>query len=375
MTHTSDIYQQTLQHLLAPVGPFLDDESVSEVMINGWDNIYVERGGKLEHVDARFEDEAALFAAMRNVAQFVGKRLVPENPSIEARLPDGSRVHIIQPPAARQGMSVSIRKFSKNRLDLPALVEKGSLSAEASEFLGICMQLAKNIIVSGGTGSGKTTLLNCLSTMIPATERILVLEDSSELQLQQDHVISFEVQAPDRQGRGGISIRDLFRASLRMRPDRILVGECRGAEALDMIQAMTSGHSGSLSTLHANNPRDSLGRLETMALMADVGLPLFALRSQVASAVELIVQIARFHDGSRRITYISEVLGLSDKGDYRVQDLYRFKASSQSTAKQVTGALEWTGIQPSFRTAPYFGGLTDRISLTRSLWAEQEVSS
>lgn len=374
MAQTNEIYQQTLKHLLAPVEVFLEDESVSEVMINGWDDIYVERAGKLEHVDARFEDEAALFAAMRNVAQYVGKRLVPENPSIEARLPDGSRVHIIQPPAARQGMSVAIRKFSKNQLDLPALVEKKSLSEEAAEFLGICMALAKNIIVSGGTGSGKTTLLNCLSTMIPATERILVLEDSSELQLQQDHVVSFEVQAPDRQGRGGISIRDLFRASLRMRPDRILVGECRGAEALDMIQAMTSGHSGSLSTLHANTPRDSLGRLETMALMANVGLPLFALRSQVASAVELIVQIARFHDGSRRITYISEVLGLSDDGDYRVQDLYRFRASSKSTALQVTGALEWTGIQPSFKTAPYFGGLNDRISLTRPLWAEQEVS-
>ncbi len=375
MANVSEIYQQTLNHLLAPVAEFLEDETVSEVMINGWDNIYVERRGRLEHVEARFEDEAALFAAMRNVAQYVGKRLVPENPSIEARLPDGSRVHIIQPPASRQGVSVAIRKFSKNQLDLDALVEKNSLSAESAEFLGICMQLAKNIIVSGGTGSGKTTLLNCLSTMIPDTERILVLEDSSELQLQQDHVVSFEVQAPDRQGRGGISIRDLFRASLRMRPDRILVGECRGAEALDMIQAMTSGHSGSLSTLHANNPRDSLGRLETMALMADVGLPLFALRAQVASAVELIVQIARFHDGSRRITYISEVLGLTDKGDYRVQDLYRFKASSQSSAAQIHGALEWTGVQPSFMTAPYFGGLSDRISLTRSLWAEQEVSS
>lgn len=374
MAQAKEIYQQTLKHLLAPLEAFLEDESVSEIMINGWDDIYVERAGKLEHVDACFEDEAALFAAMRNVAQYVGKRLVPENPSIEARLPDGSRVHIIQPPAARQGLSVAIRKFSKNRLDLPALVGKNSLSEEAAEFLGICMLLAKNIIVSGGTGSGKTTLLNCLSTMIPAIERILVLEDSSELQLQQDHVLSFEVQAPDRQGRGGISIRDLFRASLRMRPDRILVGECRGAEALDMIQAMTSGHSGSLSTLHANTPRDSLGRLETMALMANVGLPLFALRSQVASAVELIVQIARFHDGSRRITYISEVLGLSEDGNYRVQDLYRFRASSQSSALQVAGALEWTGIQPSFRTAPFFGGLTDRISLTRSLWAEQEAS-
>jgi len=283
VAEVANIYQQTLGHLLAPIEGLLNDPAVTEVMINGPAEIFIEKAGRIEATDARFEDDAALFAAMRNIAQYVGKRLVADTPSIEARLPDGSRVHIVQAPAARKGLCVAIRKFARKNLDLAALVESDTLSDEAAEFLGVCVALAKNVMVSGGTGSGKTTLLNCLSALIAESDRILVLEDSSELQLQQPHVVPFEVQAPDRYGRGGISIRDLFRASLRMRPDRIIVGECRGGEALDMIQAMTSGHSGSLSTCHANHPRDALARLETMALMADVELPLHALRPQVAS--------------------------------------------------------------------------------------------
>lgn len=370
MSNVANIYEQTLSHLLGPVGQYLDDPSVSEIMINGWEEIFVERSGRLEHTDTKFEDEAALAAALRNIAQYVGKRMTPEEPSIEARLPDGSRVHIIQAPAARKGLCATIRKFSKSTLDLPALVKSGTLTDEAAEFLELCMVLAKNIIVSGGTGSGKTTLLNCLSTMIPGTERILVLEDSSELQLQQDHVVPLEVQAPDRHGRGGISIRQLFRASLRMRPDRIIVGECRGGEALDMIQAMTSGHSGSLSTCHANNPRDGLRRLETMALMADVELPLFALRAQVASAIEIIVQIARYHDGTRRLTHISEVLDLKDDGNYQLNDLYIFRPSRGTKGQRVEGTFEWTGVKPTFCEAPYVNGLEDRINLTKSLWVK-----
>jgi pilus assembly protein CpaF len=281
-------------------------------------------------------------------------------------------VHIVQSPAARKGLCATIRKFSKTKLNLSSLVSKNTLSDQAAEFLGICVALAKNVIVSGGTGSGKTTLLNCLSAMIAPTERIIVLEDSSELQLQQEHVVPFEVQPADRHGRGGISIRELFRASLRMRPDRIIVGECRGGEALDMIQAMTSGHSGSLSTCHANTPRDALNRLETMALMSGVEIPLFALRAQVASAIDLIVQINRFHDGSRRLTHITEVLGLGEDGGYQVRDLFRFKPRRESAGETIEGELLWTGIAPTFWQAPSVAGLEEMIQLTSGLWEAKE---
>jgi pilus assembly protein CpaF len=228
--------------------------------------------------------------------------------------------------------------------------------------------LAKNVIVSGGTGSGKTTLLNCLSGMIPAGERIIVIEDSSELRLLQDHVLYFEVQAPDRNGRGGISVRDLFRGSLRMRPDRIVVGECRGGEALDMIQAMTSGHSGSLSTCHANTPVDALGRLETMAMMGGVEFPLHALRTQLASAIDLIVQVSRFRDGSRKIESIAEVLDLDEAGRYRLAEIYQFRARGVDAEGKVQGELEWTGRQPRFAEEPFAKGFAERIGLTAGLW-------
>ncbi|MBW1686267.1 MAG: CpaF family protein [Deltaproteobacteria bacterium] len=371
MSNVTAIYRKTLEHFLAPIQPYLDDSSVSEVMINGADEIYVERGGKLERVDARFDDDAALEAAMRNLAQFVGKRLVPEAPSIEARLPDGSRVHIVQAPAARKGTCVAIRKFAKQKLDLAALVSAGALSAEAAEFLGICVGIHKNLIVSGGTGSGKTTLLNCLSSFIDDGERVIVLEDSSELQLQQNHVLPFEVQPADRHGRGGMTIRDLFKASLRMRPDRIVIGECRGGEALDMIQAMTSGHSGSLSTVHANSPEDALNRLETMALMGGVDIPLYALRSQVASAVDAIVQISRFPDGSRRLTHVSEVLNLGESGAYRTVDIFRFESRGRDAEGKILGEFVWTGEHPTFWRQPATMGLAGRIQLTEELWKEE----
>ncbi|NNL84708.1 MAG: CpaF family protein [Myxococcales bacterium] len=369
-SETVSIYQRTLRHFLAPIQDFLDDATVSEVMVNSHDEIFVERGGRLERTEAHFEDAEALEAALRNIAQFVGKRLVPENPSIEARLPDGSRVHIVQAPAARKGHAVAIRKFAEQRLDLAALIAGGALSPVAAEFLGLCVGLHKNVIVSGGTGSGKTTLLNCLSGLIPDGERIIVLEDSSELQLQQDHVVSFETQPADRHGRGGMTIRDLFRASLRMRPDRIVIGECRGGEALDMIQAMTSGHSGSLSTAHANAPADALTRLETMALMGGVDIPLFALRSQVASAIDLIVQIARFADGSRRITHVSEVLPLTDSGEYRIVDIFRFESHGADPDGKIRGELVWTGEHPTFFNQPTAMGLLEQVQLTREIWKE-----
>lgn len=361
-SNTVQLFEKSLARLLNPVADYLEDEAVSEVMINGYSEIFIEKAGKIEKTNAQFDDEAALEAAMRNIVQFVGKRLDPLDPSIEARLPDGSRVHIVQAPAARKGLCVSIRKFSKHKLALSDLVDKGTLTEETSEFLSLCVAMAKNMIVSGGTGSGKTTLLNCLSSMISESERIIVLEDSSELQLQQEHVLPFEVQHPDRFGHGGISIRGLFKASLRMRPDRIIVGECRGGEALDMIQAMTSGHSGSLSTAHANTPKDALNRLETMMLMGGLEMPLAAIRSQVASALHLVVQISRFHDGSRRITHITEILGLSDDNNYQVTDLYHLDSQSKK--------LVWSGNRPTFAHELDNSGYSEKIKLSHKLWTE-----
>jgi pilus assembly protein CpaF len=367
MSDIVELYSASISHFLGPIREHMADDSVSEVMINGHDEIYVERGGRLERVENRFSDEEALDAALTNIAQYVGKRLTRENQSIEARLPDGSRVHIVQAPAARKGACVAIRKFSKNKLDVHKLVEFGALSEEAAEFLGIAVGLAKNVIVSGGTGSGKTTLLNCLSGMIDEGERIVVLEDSSELQLQQEHVVPFEVVPADRYGRGGLSMRELFRASLRMRPDRIIVGECRGGEALDMIQAMNSGHGGSMSTAHANSPRDAMSRLEVMCLMGDVEIPMYALRSQVAAAIDLVVQITRFHSGARRITHISEVLPLDENGNYQVQHLYDLNQDGSVPAERAS--LKWTRVKPSFAEEPRLYGLEDRIQHTVDVWS------
>jgi pilus assembly protein CpaF len=335
---TAELYSSSLRRLLGPIARHLDDQSVSEVMINGFDEVFIERGGRIFKTEDSFRDEDSLQAALRNIAQFVGKRLTPENLSIEARLPDGSRVHIVQAPAARKGSSVAIRKFSKEKLDIQSLIDFGSLTEECASFLGVVVGLAKNVIISGGTGSGKTTLLNCLSAMIPDGERIIVLEDSSELQLQQEHVVPFEAKPADPYGRGGITIRELFRASLRMRPDRIVVGECRGGEAIDMIQAMNSGHGGSMSTAHANTPLDALSRLEVMCLMGDIDIPMAPLRVQICAAIDVIVQISRLHDGSRKITHVSEVNRVGDDGKNTVNDIFLVNDSH----------LQWTGNKPSF---------------------------
>ncbi len=371
MTGIAAVYDRTLAHFLAPIGAELADPDVTEILINGPDEVFVERRGRLTRAEARFADSAALEAAARNIAQFTGKRLVPETASVEARLPDGSRVHIVQPPAARKGLCVSIRKFSESRMDLAALVERGAISPPAAEFLSICVASARNLIVSGGTGSGKTTLLNALSGRIDPSERIIVLEDSSELRLQQEHVVAFESQPADRSGRGQVTIRDLFRASLRMRPDRVVVGECRGGEALDMIQAMTSGHAGSLSTLHANSPDDALHRLETMALMGGIDLPLVALRGQIASAVDVIVQIARLHDGTRRITRIAQVAGLDDEGRYRVEALFTPSDDTRASERE----LRWTGQPVRFANDVRASGMASDARFTQALWAHKENES
>jgi pilus assembly protein CpaF len=359
------LFQETLAHLLKPVKAYLADDRVTEVMINGPSEIYIERSGRLTKVPETFESTDALTAAARNIAQFSGKRLTADTASVEARLPDGSRVHIVQPPAARKGMCISIRRFSKQKLNLKQLVTRGALTAECAEFLGVAVRLKKNIIVSGGTGSGKTTLLNCLSAMIPSNERIIVIEDSTELQLQQDHVVPFEAQASDRYGKGGVSIRELFKGSLRMRPDRIIVGECRGGEALDMIQAMSSGHGGSMSTCHADTPRDALTRLEIMGLMGGVDLPLVALRSQVASAVNFIVQVTRAADGVRRIVDVTEVLGVDENNRYQIQAVFSFAAREADKPP----VLIWTGKRPSFADAVHYDPtLISETTLTREIW-------
>ncbi len=343
------LFSDTVLQFMGPVRDFLEDDAVSEVMVNGPDEIYVESGGKLVRTDRRFSSAQSLLAAIRNVSQFVGRIVNQDNPLLDARLPDGSRVHAVLPPIARRGPYLSIRRFSKQLLGIGDLVKNGSMTAEVAELLKACVRARKNIVVSGGTGSGKTTLLNIISTFIPANERIIVIEDASELQLMQEHVLPMETRRPDAHGKGEVTIRDLVRSSLRLRPDRIIVGECRGGEALDMLQAMNTGHSGSLTTVHANTSKDALSRLETLALMSGVEMPLTAVRGQVASAIEMVVQISRFPDGTRRLIEIAEVLELDPAGNYAVSPLFLFKLEGKEPKSgRVAGSLRPTGNRPSF---------------------------
>ncbi|MBE3069091.1 MAG: CpaF family protein [Planctomycetes bacterium] len=343
-----DIFEQTILHFLEPVGVYLRDPSVTEIMINGPDEIFIERKGQLTLVDEKFPSEVALMAAVRNILQFVGKRVNPDRPMMDARLPDGSRVHVAMRPCSRKGVVVTIRKFARQAFDMDFLVESRCLTPLSRAFLELCVITEKNMLLSGGTSSGKTSLLNVLSEYIQADRRIVTIEESSELQLQQPHVIGLEARSPDRYGRGEVTIRELFKNSLRMRPDRVIVGECRGGEALDMIQAMTSGHAGSMTTLHADSPADALNRLETMALMSNIQIPLSALRAQVASAIHVIVQMMRFSDGSRRVVQISQVLPLDVRGNYQVEDLFVLRMPKGE--RELTKAeLQWTGTKIVFR--------------------------
>lgn len=318
------IYTKTINHFLAPIKPYLDDPGVSEVMVNGIDSIYFEKEGQVQKSEVSFESDRALMAAIRNIAEFVGRPLHRKCQSLDARLPTGERVHAIWPPSSRTGICLTIRKFLKATYALRDLTRKGMLSANAAKFLSAAVKLHKNIIVAGGTGTGKTTMLNALSAEIPESERIVIIEDSSELRLQQEHAVYLETQNGDEYGEGAITIRDLFVESLRMRPDRIVVGEVRRGEALDLIQSMTSGHSGTLSTLHASTPHDALARLETLCLMSDTGIPIYVARSQVGSAVDLVVQIVR-ESGHRKVARISECLGLDQNNNYVLQDLFSSK--------------------------------------------------
>lgn len=362
------IFSASLDFFLDPIKPFLQDETVTEVMVNGHDEIYVERRGRLEETNARFASADALLSAVHNIAQYVGREIDELRPILDARLPNGSRVHAVIPPSARRGTYLTIRKFSRDRLTLQDLLQFGSLSESAKEFLELCVRMRKNIIVSGGTGTGKTSLLNAVSAAIPEEERVVVIEDSSELRLTQKHCLYLESQQGDSQGRGKLTIRQLFVASLRMRPDRILVGEVRGGEALDMIQSMLSGHSGSLTTVHANSARDALIRLETLSLMSDVSIPVYVARAQVAAAIDLIVQIARFtEDGSRKIVGISEVIGLQE-GEYQIQELFQSNRVGLTRAGRVITELEPVGNQPTFAREVFEQGLESRVQHTQALW-------
>ncbi len=331
-----------------PIDRYLKDEEVSEVMVNGPESVYIERAGRLERVPATFVDESHLRRIIDKIVSEVGRRIDEANPLCDARLPDGSRVNAVIHPLAIDGPFLTIRKFSKDPLQIDDLIRFGTLNAHAARFLQACVVGRLNIVVSGGTGSGKTTTLNVLSSFIPADERIITVEDAKELQLHQDHVLSLETRPPNIEGRGEVTIRDLVKNTLRMRPDRIVVGECRGGEALDMLQAMNTGHDGSLTTIHANAPRDCLSRLETLVLMAGYDLPVRAIREQVASAVDVIIQITRLRDGTRRVTHVSEVQGM--EGDViTLQDIFLFDyGMGIDESGRFRGHLKATGVRPKF---------------------------
>lgn len=342
-----EVFEETLLQFFAPIRPYLDDPSVSDIMINGPDQIYVEKKGQLHLVPARFETREALIAALRNAAQFVGKHIDEQRPILEGRLPDGSRIEAVLPPAAPDGPCVSIRRFFKETLTVQRLIDFGAMTEETAQALQALVVSKLNVLVAGGTGSGKTSMLNALSSYVPEGERVVVIEDSRELQLQRSHVCQLEARPPDPKGRGEVTIRDLFRATLRLRPDRIVVGEIRGGEALDLIQAMTSGHGGCMSTLHATYPRDTVTRLETMAMMSDVDMPLHALRVQLASAVNIICQVSRLQDGTRKITHITEVLGYdTERNQYLMQDIFARQYHGMDDRGVIQSDLVPTGIVP-----------------------------
>jgi pilus assembly protein CpaF len=346
-----------------PIEPYLSDESVSEVMVNGPSNVYVERAGRLSHVAASFTNEASLMRVIERIVAPLGRRIDEGVPMVDARLPDGSRVNAIIPPLSLVGPILTIRKFSKRRFSMDRLVQIGALTEPMAEFLTICVRHRKNIIVSGGTGSGKTTLLNALSESIASDERIVTIEDAAELRLVQPHVLSLEARPANVEGRGEVTIRELVRNALRMRPDRIIVGECRGGEALDMLQAMNTGHDGSLTTGHANSPRDLLSRLEVMVLMAGMDLPVRAIREQIASAVDIVVQQTRFSDGRRRVTSIVEVDGMEGEV-ILTQPLFTFRQKGIAPDGEVLGEHTAFGQAPRFYEALEESG----IALDRSIF-------
>jgi len=342
-----EVYEETLLQFFAPIRPFLDDPTVSEIMINGPDQIFIERKGRLYKTEARFDSRESLIAVLRNAAQFVGKQIDATRPILEGRLPDGSRIEALIPPVAPEGPFVAIRRFFKETLTMQRLIGFGSLTPDAAEALEAMVVSKLNIVVAGGTGSGKTSMLNALTGYIPEGERVIVIEDSKEVQPQREHVLQLEARPADAKGRGAVTIRDLFRATLRMRPDRLVVGEIRGGEALDLVQAMTSGHGGCLTTLHATYPRDTLSRLETMCMMSDIDMPLLAMRIQVASGINAVVQVGRLRDGSRKVTHITEILGFDlEKGEYVTQDIFSRRYEGMNNQGEIVSEFGPTGVIP-----------------------------
>jgi pilus assembly protein CpaF len=342
------LFEQIVAEILGfgPIEPFLADESITEVMVNGPKNIYIERGGKIVRTTAQFESNDHVMRIIDRIVAPLGRRIDEAQPYVDARLPDGSRVNAVIPPISLVGPTITIRKFFKIPLTVEQIIANGSITPEAIEFLKACVVSRLNMLVSGGTGSGKTTLLNILSGFIPEDERIVTIENAAELQLRQEHVVTLESRPPNIEGRGEVSIRDLVINSLRMRPERIIVGECRGAESLDMLQAMNTGHDGSLTTLHANTPRDALARMETMVLMAGMELPHRAIREQISSAIDVIVQQERMRDGSRRVVTISEVQGM--EGDViTMSEIFSFEKTGVENGK-IIGRLLPTGLRPKF---------------------------
>jgi pilus assembly protein CpaF len=345
-----------------PLERLLADESVTEIMVNGPFDVWVERQGRLYETTVRFTDESHLRRIINKIVAQIGRRIDESSPLVDARLPDGSRVNAVIPPLSLSGPLVTIRKFSKKRYDLTDMIRLATLSTETVEFLQRCVLAELNILISGGTGSGKTTLLNALSTAIPDADRIITIEDAAELRLHQRHVLRLEARPKNIEGEGEISIRELVRNSLRMRPDRIIVGEVRGSEALDMLQAMNTGHDGSLCTVHANSPRDALSRIETMVLMAGFDLPMRAIRQQVASALDLILHLERLEDGSRKVTCITEVQRM-ESDVITLQDIFEFKIDQVTSDRVVVGSLRSTGLRPTFVNKFEKHGVTLPVSL------------
>jgi pilus assembly protein CpaF len=350
-----------------PINPLLLDPDVSEVMVNGPHQVYVEKKGKVELTHVRFRDDEHVMSVIDKIVAPIGRRIDESSPMVDARLPDGSRVNAIIPPLALNGPTITIRKFATDPFKVDDLVNFGTVSRQMATFLDACVKAKLNMFVSGGTGSGKTTTLNVLSAFIPNDERIITIEDAAELQLGQDHVISLESRPSNIEGKGGISIRDLVRNSLRMRPERIVIGEVRGGEALDMLQAMNTGHDGSLATGHSNSPRDMISRLETMVLMAGIDLPVKAIREQIAGAIDLIIQQSRLKDGTRKITHITEVQGM--EGDVIVlQDIFVFQQQRMDEMGKIVGKMIPTGVRPKF----YERLETSGIHIPASVFVEEE---
>jgi len=333
---------------LGPLEELLENPDVTEIMVNGFSQIYIEQHGKITLSPVTFESNEQLMQVIDRIVSSIGRRVDESSPMVDARLKDGSRVNVIIPPLALRGPTVTIRKFAKEALEVDDLVRFGSITEDMIRFLEACVRGRLNVVVSGGTGSGKTTTLNILSSFIPGDERIVTIEDAAELQLRQEHVVTLETRPANVEGRGRITIRDLVINALRMRPDRIVIGECRGGEALDMLQAMNTGHDGSLTTLHANNARDCISRLETMVLMAGAELPSRAIREQIGSAVNVIVQQSRLRDGARKIVGITEVLGTDDNNDVKLQDLFAFRQTGIDEEGHVIGSFMPTGNIPTF---------------------------